>query len=115
MIPGRSFPSGCASHGSELLIVSPPGDLHGIAVADALRKGHGLAVHHLDTQCFPGSARATYSCIDGREERRWIDSTARLGFENIRSVWWRRPQPPEVPRLFTGVDRGLFMQTESEH
>ena len=101
--------------GQGVLIVSPPDDLHAIAVADALRKDHGLTVHHLDTQRFPGSARATYSCAHGREERRWIESAAHLDFENIRSVWWRRPQPPEVPRFFTGVDHGHFMQTESDH
>jgi len=98
-----------------VLIVSPSGDLHAMAVAEALRRDHRIAVHRLDMQCFPESARLTFSCIQGREKRRWINSTENLDFENVRSVWWRRPQPPAVPRLFTGVDHGQFMQTESEH
>jgi len=98
-----------------VLIVGPAGDLHSMAVADTVRRNHRLAVHHLDMQRFPAPARASFSCIHGREERRWTDSPASLDFETIRSVWWRRPHPPVVPRLFSGADHGQFMQTECEH
>lgn len=98
-----------------VLILGPPDDLHVLAVADRLRRHHGLATYQIDLQRFPVSARASFTIGQDRQSGRWTDAAIRLDLDAVRSVWWRRPQPAAVPRVYAGADHGGFMQTEADH
>jgi hypothetical protein len=101
-----------------VLVVGPSEDLHAQGVSAILRNTPGLSVHQLDMQAFPRSATASVSIAagDGASGRwEWKGPGGTLDLERVRSVWWRRPHGAEVPRLFTGVDHGQFVQTECDH
>ena len=98
-----------------VLIIGPPNDLHTLAVADSVQRNHRLRVYQLDLQRFPAAALASFSVIGGREGRRWTEAATSFDVDSVRSVWWRRPLPPTIPRLYSGADHSPFIQTESDH
>ncbi|WP_063043282.1 hypothetical protein [Nocardia pseudovaccinii] len=76
-----------------VLIVSESDDLHGTAMAATLREHHGLSPIHLDLRDFPresGSFR-----LDRHGTTRSLSHV--IGLDDVRSVWWRRPHPAQVP------------------
>ncbi|MGY4099301.1 hypothetical protein ACW2Q0_07035 [Nocardia sp. R16R-3T] len=76
-----------------VLIVSESDDLHGTAMAATLREHHGLSPIQLDLRDFPresGSFR-----LDRRGTARSLSHV--IGLDDVRSVWWRRPHPTQVP------------------
>ena len=76
-----------------VLIVSESDDLHGTAMAATLREHHGLSPIQLDLRDFPresGSFR-----LDRHGTTRSLSHV--IGLDDVRSVWWRRPHPAQVP------------------
>lgn len=76
-----------------VLIVSESDDLHGTAMAATLREHHGLSPIQLDLRDFPresGSFR-----LDRLGTTRSLSHV--IGLDDVRSVWWRRPHPAQVP------------------
>jgi hypothetical protein len=76
-----------------VLIVSESDDLHGTAMAATLREHHGLSPIQLDLRDFPresGSFR-----LDQFSTARSLSHV--IGLDAVRSVWWRRPHPTQVP------------------
>jgi len=76
-----------------VLVVAEDGDLHAGAVCAILRRDHGVEPIRVDTRSFPGKPGSFHL----------TDSSASNVFDGIdmrgvRSVWWRRAFPCEVPQ-----------------
>ncbi|MGW0249761.1 hypothetical protein ACWDYH_24345 [Nocardia goodfellowii] len=92
-----------------VLIVSETDDLHATAMAATLREHHGLNPIHLDLRDFPresGSFR-----LDRHGTSRSMSHV--LGLDDVRSVWWRRPHPAQVPGGVRASD-DAFRQAECD-
>ncbi|WP_028476766.1 hypothetical protein [Nocardia sp. CNY236] len=76
--------------------MSESDDLHATAMAATLREHHGLDPIHLDLCDFPRES-ASFR-LDRLGTARSVSH--RIGLDDMRSVWWRRPRPTRVP---TGV------------
>ncbi|GAA5053364.1 MvdC/MvdD family ATP grasp protein [Nocardia callitridis] len=92
-----------------VLIVSESDDLHATAMAATLREHHGHSPIRLDLRDFPresGSFR-----LDRFGTTRSMSHL--LGLDDVRSVWWRRPHPSNVPAGVLASDND-FRQAECD-
>ncbi|MFR9750114.1 hypothetical protein ACL02S_03640 [Nocardia sp. 004] len=92
-----------------VLIVSETGDLHSTAMAVTLRKHHRISPIQLDLRDFPresGSFR-----LDRLGTARSMSHL--IGLDDVRSVWWRRPHPTQVPTGVPASDN-TFRQAECD-
>ncbi|MEU7146317.1 hypothetical protein ABZ942_43250 [Nocardia sp. NPDC046473] len=98
-----------ARRASSVLIVSESDDLHATAMAATLREHHALNAIHLDLRDFPresGSFR-----LDRLGTARSLSHL--IGLDDVRSVWWRRPHPAQVPGGVRAADDD-FRQAECD-
>ncbi len=92
-----------------VLIVSESDDLHATAMAVTLREQHGVNPIQLDLRDFPresGSFR-----LDRLGTTRSMSHL--IGLDEVRSVWWRRPHPSQVPAGVRATD-DAFRQAECD-
>ncbi|WP_194837982.1 hypothetical protein [Nocardia sp. XZ_19_369] len=98
-----------ARRASSVLVVSESDDLHATAMAATLREHHALSAIHLDLRDFPresGSFR-----LDRLGTARSLSHL--IGLDDVRSVWWRRPHPCQVPGGVRATD-DEFRQAECD-
>ncbi|MEV6276760.1 hypothetical protein [Nocardia sp. NPDC051832] len=92
-----------------VLIVSETDDLHATAMAATLREHHGLNPIHLDLRDFPRESGSFRLDRDGTSR----SMSHLLGLDDVRSVWWRRPHPAQVPAGLRASD-DAFRQAECD-
>lgn len=98
-----------------ILIISAPDDAHAIAVQKALH-ARGARNRTLNLVEFPLSMDIGISLATGAPSQfalRFRDGE-RLDFGNVRSVWWRRPQPFGFPPTLTDPIHRAFAHQESD-
>jgi hypothetical protein len=99
---------------STVVIVSDQHDPHSISVRDTLNEHYRLSAFILNMRDFPGAASCSFR--NDPPNRRYLDAQGNvIYFNEIRSIWWRRPTPSLSPRLFFGIDHGNFVQAECDH
>ena len=91
-----------------ILIISHHADLHATTVLDHLTRAGAEAVL-FDTARFPREIRLDITHQTGqRSTATTVINGTRLDMSAVRSVWWRRPLPFEVPADVTeSEDRGF--------
>jgi glutathione synthase/RimK-type ligase-like ATP-grasp enzyme len=97
-----------------VLIISSLDDVHARAVMQAL-SARGSAVELLDLSEFPMRLALSMAFEDGA--RRFLlrrEGVGRLDLSEISSVWWRRPQPFELPATLTDPAHRRFAMSEAE-
>lgn len=101
-----------------VVLVGEPTDAHIVAVSEAAQR-LGALVRVLSMRDFPGAAQASYRQDPAGSGEVLYFTPRTLGEEipwpDVVSVWWRRPERCTPPRVFTGRDRGEFVQAESDH
>jgi len=87
-------------------------DQHAVKVAEILKSRHGEETFVFDTAQFPESVSLSATFRDGRGEFSLATSTnPHVPLLEIRSVWWRRPQPMLLdPRITDGAVRNFTFQ-----
>jgi glutathione synthase/RimK-type ligase-like ATP-grasp enzyme len=99
-----------------VLILATAADEHAAAVAAELRRSDCRA-EVVDVSAFPQRARliARYECCEdcgGRSFALALEHT-RLELEEFGSVWWRRPQHPEISPEIAHAAHRQFAATEA--
>ncbi|QLY28690.1 hypothetical protein [Nocardia huaxiensis] len=83
-----------------VLIVTEADDLHGDALAVTLRKLYALSAIRLDMRDFPRENGTFRLAREGTSR----SLSHVLGLDDVTSVWWRRPQPCDVPSSLHAED-----------
>jgi glutathione synthase/RimK-type ligase-like ATP-grasp enzyme len=105
-----------SSMGKVILIVGEPGDLHSKVMATVLAQKYRLEPYLLNMREFPLSAKATFSISsEQRPQRIYAGPYGTVDLREVRSVWWRRPDYCVIPRIFSGLNQGDYMQAECDH
>jgi glutathione synthase/RimK-type ligase-like ATP-grasp enzyme len=97
-----------------VLIISSLEDVHARAVMEAL-SARGAAVELLDLAEFPTRLALAMAFEDG--ERRFVlrrEGGGRLDLSSVSAVWWRRPQPFDLPATVTDPAHRRFAISEAE-
>lgn len=97
-----------------ILIISHEQDLHTKAVLDELRR-QGAPAELLNLARFPVETRLTVALADGAAAppRRTLTVDGRpLDLDEVRVIWWRRPQPFELDPAVSGRDDRQFAYGE---
>ena len=94
-----------------ILICSKEEDPHTVKVA-AILSSRSEDYFILDTSTFPGSLSLTGSFGNGSSELRLQTSRGKsIRLSDIKSFWWRRPQPMEIdPRIENPQSRAFAFQ-----
>lgn len=95
-----------------ILIISHPGDAHTQHVARALqRRGHSPFL--LDFSRFP--SRSSIKLDFGRSHAKCLHDAewGNADLCQVRSVWWRRPQPFDIPQEITHSPYRMFATAEA--
>jgi hypothetical protein len=91
-----------------VLVVAEDGDVHARAVCAILRREHGIDPIMVDTTSFPGKAGSFHlseSCPSNV-----FDGAEMFG---VRSVWWRRAFPCDVPQS-VNLSHNEYRQAECD-
>jgi hypothetical protein len=82
-----------------VLIMSPDGDAHAIAIAEVLRSHFSVEAIIWDTSDFPGRDRVSMRLHDDIDVLYCkLDRDLRtVNAGDLKSIWWRRPQPVRPP------------------
>ena len=95
-----------------ILLISHPGDDHATAVAGRLA-GAGAPAVIFDTARVPGSITVDLEYGNGTS---WSGAATvdgpRIDLADVGSVWWRRPQPFDVPDDVTSHEDRTFAYNE---
>jgi glutathione synthase/RimK-type ligase-like ATP-grasp enzyme len=96
-----------------ILVVSNPQDTHAAYVLEQLRE-MGEPACLLDLSHFPGGLRLTAD-IDGSAfaSRLTLESGKVVNLMDVRSIWWRRPQPVTIPPVVRRDSHRGFAHQES--
>jgi glutathione synthase/RimK-type ligase-like ATP-grasp enzyme len=96
-----------------IVLISHPGDPHAVCVRDLLI-ARGLEVLLLDLTDLPRRAHLTLDYREGRLARAiYAPAGAReVDLTTARSVWWRRPQAPDLSYLMSNPDVHAFTHNE---
>lgn len=93
-----------------ILICAKEDDAHTVKVADILRR-HAEEFFVFDTSTFPTSVSLTGSFGNGATDLRLTQDSRQIHLQDIKSFWWRRPQPMEIdPRIADPQARGFAFQ-----
>jgi glutathione synthase/RimK-type ligase-like ATP-grasp enzyme len=85
-----------------ILVISHPGDPHAGAVMAELER-RGEEVHLIDLSELPERASLTLDYAEpGAPRIEWGANGRRIDLASARSVWWRRPQSPDLAALTDG-------------
>ncbi|HSV67055.1 MAG TPA: ATP-dependent carboxylate-amine ligase [Mycobacteriales bacterium] len=97
-----------------ILVISASGDLHARVVLDALA-GLGEPAHLVDLSTFPTRMTLTgaYQPDDAPRFRLCLADGSHVPLDEVRSVWWRRPQPYGVPATITDPVLRSFALSET--
>lgn len=96
-----------------VLIVAQAGDLHTLAVMQALQQ-RGVAAEWIDSADLGGALRLSCS-LDGEAAATLaLPAGRRLSLAEFGCVWWRRPQRPPTPADLDEPTRE-FIRNEWEH
>ena len=98
-----------------VVIVGENGDAHSLAVAEALQRQHNLIPYILRMEDFPLQAKTIFRQESSSDSCYTGVNTTRVQFNDVRSVWWRRPRGCLPRKVFTGLDHGEFVQAECDH
>jgi glutathione synthase/RimK-type ligase-like ATP-grasp enzyme len=95
-----------------IVIISHPQDLHALRVRELLEAG-GHPVLLLNLTDLPDRGRLTLDYQDRRLGRieYTLDGTGAVDLTRARSVWWRRPQSPNLAQL---ADPDVYAFTHNE-
>jgi len=96
-----------------VLIIAPSRDEHALAVKARLEQ-MGNEADVLDTGLFPEAARLSmrYHCCTDQRKLRLEVNGKRLRLERYGSVWWRRPQPPQLSTQMLRQSHRAFAANE---
>jgi glutathione synthase/RimK-type ligase-like ATP-grasp enzyme len=97
-----------------VLIIAQPRDEHAVAVKDHLER-LGKEVEVLDTSLFPESANLAmgYKCCGNQRTFRLEVRGRVLDLSRFGSVWWRRPQPPQLSDQMMKPSHRVFAANEA--
>jgi glutathione synthase/RimK-type ligase-like ATP-grasp enzyme len=95
-----------------IVIISHPQDPHAVAVSDLLRKG-GHDTLLFDVSDLPNRATLTIDYRDRRLSRLQycLDGLGMFDLARAQSVWWRRPQTPDLSAI---IDTDVYAFTHNE-
>jgi len=96
-----------------IVIIAPREDVHARAVAAAAAK-RGVRALIFDTADIPSCDRATLRLSGERLEFEIRSADFDLSFDEVRSVWWRRPSGPRIAEEVTDDRAREFCIRESE-
>ena len=95
-----------------ILIISHLDDTHATAVLEHVARAGGEAVL-FDTARFPREIRLDLTHATGRPSAAAaVISGTRHDMSAVRAVWWRRPQPFDIPAEVAGSDDRAFAYGE---
>lgn len=96
-----------------ILIIAQRDDLHARVMAAAAEKRHARAVI-LDTADFPSADRATLRFSGDGTGFEIRSANFDLSFDDVSSVWWRRPSSPRIAEEVADDRARQFCIRESE-
>ncbi len=83
-----------------ILICAKEDDAHTVKVASILKGRYSEEIFIFDTSTFPTSASLTGSFGNGAMDLLLAQDGRRIHLQDIKSFWWRRPQPMAIdPRI----------------
>ena len=96
-----------------VFIVGSRDDYHVQAVAGALQREHDITARCINTREFPLTAHGSFRTHE-LPRRLYTGQDGTIDLQAVRSVWWRRWQPCELPPVYF-EGNGTFTQCECEH
>jgi len=98
-----------------VLIVAPPGDVHGLAVAARIEELGGEAMVW-DSARLPATDSLTLRLAKSGRFRAILESGAcgEIDLSTLRSIWWRRPAAPTIPGSVRGEYLRAYCRSESD-
>ena len=102
------------SFGPRVLIASAEHDDHARHVADLLAK-RSVPFAFVDMGCFPRQLGLSFEPTELPKVRACRTGSGDLAFEQVRSIWWRRPRPPAAGPEVADPSVRAFCARESEH
>lgn len=94
-----------------ILVLSHPQDLHAAAVMHHLA-ARGETVFLWDLSEFPRAQRLRLACGDAGAYRLLDTPHGTVDLDEVRSAWWRRPQPYGVDPAVTDPEHYRFAHSE---
>jgi glutathione synthase/RimK-type ligase-like ATP-grasp enzyme len=95
-----------------IVIIAKDDDEHAVAVHRLLETEHQEQVQILNTSCFPTTARLNARLCNGSPRVALRQENGELDLRNVKSFWWRRPQPFTLDARMTDITMRQFTYSE---
>jgi hypothetical protein len=97
----------------DIIIIAADDDLHAQCVAQVIRKDYGNECLIWDSSGLPAEDRATIELGNKASECSLISNGCRYNLDQVKSIWWRRPQPPRISQEVSELRVRDFCQEET--